>query len=125
MTLIANALLSVGQTVYIVGGGYYTVASVLPGNQVTLTNLGSIGNKAPGATVTSATPTTTTAANFVQPAVGATTPAFALASNAALVPQETVFIAGGGYYTVASVLAANKVTLTNLVQRARQYGPRS
>lgn len=51
VAVVSTASLSVGQTVYVANGGYYTVASIFSANSVTLTNLGSPGNAGPGATI--------------------------------------------------------------------------
>jgi hypothetical protein len=48
-----TAMLTAGVTVYIAGGGWYTVASVTDGTHFVATNLGLLGNASPAATVTS------------------------------------------------------------------------
>ena len=50
----ATAWMAVGQTLYVGGGGYYTVSSITNGTTVVLTNLGYAGNAAPAAAVASA-----------------------------------------------------------------------
>ncbi len=52
VAVVSTAGLTVGQTVYVANGGYYTVESIFSANSVTLKNTGTPGNAAPGATIT-------------------------------------------------------------------------
>lgn len=130
------------QVVYVAGGGYYQIAAIVDGVTVTLTNLGYPGNAAPAAVIASpagvspsglegpaGTPGapgppgapgaagvnafTTTTANFVQPAAGANVNV-SVVSTAWMVATQVVYVAGGGYYTVAAIIDGVTVTLKNL-----------
>jgi len=124
VTLTHDGWVVVGQTVFIEGGGFYIVASI-SGLAVTLTNTGDTGNAVPGIVVganAKVSPAgvpgagidsfTTTAANFVQPAIGANVNAQVVDSDWAAVGQR-VFVVTGGYYTVFAVPDPTHVTLTN------------
>jgi uncharacterized protein (UPF0333 family) len=54
LVLLGLLVFAVGQTLYVGGGGYYTVSSITNGTTVVLTNLGYAGNAAPAAAVASA-----------------------------------------------------------------------
>ena len=51
LTVGSSLWMVVGQTVYLTGGGYYSVASKADATHVVLTNLGYTGNAAPAANV--------------------------------------------------------------------------
>jgi hypothetical protein len=63
-------------------------------------------------TITGGQTTTTTTANFTQPAILATV-AIQVTSTASLAPGLRVFVAGGGYYNVTAVADATHATIQN------------
>jgi len=114
-----------GQVIFVQGGGYYQVVSV-SGLSVTLNNLGTTGNAAPGTTVPNASKVapggtggssgaafTTTSANFVQPAVSANQTAQVI-NTGWMAVGEVLFIATGGYYQIFSITDGTHVVVTNL-----------
>jgi hypothetical protein len=124
--------LGVGQVVYIAGAGYLSVASLVSGTTFSATNLNYIGNASSGATIASGAKVspgglvgaqgaggaglnafTTLSASFTQPAVGSSV-TVNVGTTAWMALGQVVFIAGGGYYTVASVADLTHVSLTNL-----------
>ena len=70
---------------------------------------GATGSKGP----TGAGGYSTTTANFTQPAVGSTV-SVSVSATAWMFAGETVYVQGGGYYTVSSVPTGTSVVLTNL-----------
>jgi hypothetical protein len=124
-----TAWIATGQGVYVQGGGYYQVASVPDLTHVNLTNLGTAGNAAPGATVTSGTNVTvtpsgtpgtsgvnaftTTTAAFTQPAVSSTV-SVTFGNTAWMAQNQYVFVSGGGTYTVASITDATHAVLLSI-----------
>lgn len=123
-----SSWMAVGQTLFIVGGGYYKVSSLPDGTHAVIQNLGSPGNASPSTTVNGpavvaagspgATGTagknayTTTTANFTQPAVNGTVSA-SVGDTSWMVAGQTLFVATGGYYTVNSITDSVTVVLTN------------
>ena len=121
-----TAWMVVGQAVFILGGGYYTVASVTDINHAVVTNLGYSGNAAPGATVASGggvvpsglngqagtSAFTTTTANFTMPTSGSTV-TVTVASTAWMAQGQNLFIPTAGYLSVSVVTDSTHAVLTN------------
>lgn len=105
---LSTSGLSGGQTVYVIGGGYYTVSSVTDSTHVVLTNTGATGNAAPGATIA----VTATTANFTQPAADATVTVI-MPSTAALQTGKLCSVVGGGIYSVLQVMDSTHAVLRN------------
>ena len=103
VTVSSTAQMSPGQQVFIASGGYYTVSNVIDATHVSLTNLGSAGF------VTAIT----SPVGFVQPAVDGAV-SVTVGSTSQMTAGQEIFIAGGGYYTVASIINATTLSLTNL-----------
>lgn len=125
MAFKTTAWMVAGSVIYIVGGGYYSISSIVDLNTAMVTNLGYPGNAAPGTSIATdaacgagglqgAGAYTTTAANFTQPASGSNV-TFNVGSSAWLTVGQCVFVGGGGgYYNVQAIPTPNSVTLTNL-----------
>jgi hypothetical protein len=124
LAFASGALIEAGQTVYVMGGGYYEVQSVV-GNSVVLRNLfGQPFNAVAGTVISPAgtalaivagargrsTFTQTTAA-FTQPAPLSTV-VVSVADGSAIAAGQHQFIVVGGVYRVESV-AGNSLTLRN------------
>jgi hypothetical protein len=127
-----TAWLSVGQVVYITSAGYFTVASITSATVFSATALNYPGIAASGSTIASGSHVspagligpagaggaglnafTTLSASFIQPAASATV-SINVGTTAWMVPTQAIYIAGGGYYTVASITDINHAVITNL-----------
>src|SRR5215475_7598684 len=123
-----SAWIAAGQGVYVQGGGYYQVSTVPDLTHVTLTNLGTAGNAAPAATITSGstvmvTPSgtpgsgvnsfTTISASFTQPAVGSNV-TVTLGSTTWMVQNQYLFVNGGGTYQVVNINDATHAILQSV-----------
>lgn len=125
MSFKTTAWMVAGSVIYIDGGGYYSINSIVDLNTAMVTNLGYPGNAPPGTSIATnaacgagglqgAGAYTTTTANFTQPASSANV-TFNVGSSAWLTVGQCVFVGGGGgYYNVQAVPTPNSVTLTNL-----------
>lgn len=129
ITVGTTAWMAIGQTVFVVGGGYYTVATVPDLTHVNLTNLGGPSNAGAGSTVTGSgtqavSPAgangtsgvnayTITTLSFVTPAAGASVTVNVGITSWASIGQ-ILFVAGAGYYQVAAILNPTQFSLTNL-----------
>lgn len=133
---VANSSwMAVGQTVFISGGGTYTVASIPSPASVSLTNLYET-NTAPNATIASLrmvvcsgikgedgdpgvdgdpgqSAYSTTTASYTQPAVGDSV-TVAVGSTAWMASGQSVFISSAGTYMVSAINSPTLVELTNL-----------
>lgn len=126
ITVGTTAWMALGQIIYVVGGGYYTISSIGDVTHVTVTNLGYLGNATSGATVSSggavspagligpagSTPYTTTTLSFTMPASGASV-TVTVGTTAFMVAGQNVYVQGAGYFTIASVTDSTHVVLTN------------
>jgi hypothetical protein len=127
VSVVSTGFMVVGEPLFVAGGGSYSIANITSPIVVVLTNLGYMGNAAPGVTVvanngvaasgviglTGPASYTTTTALFVQPSIGSNV-SVQVATTAFMVPSQTIFVAVGGYYAVASITSATIVVLTNL-----------
>jgi hypothetical protein len=127
VSMANTAIAAVGQPLFVEGGGFYTVSSIASGTSISLNNNGGTGNAAQTTTISSgaavrgggqrgatgAYPTTTTTASFTQPAVNSTVTAF-LTDTSFLSPGQTVFVSGGGFYTVSGGVSTNAAALLNV-----------
>jgi len=136
VTVSSTAWMGAGQAVYVVGGGYYQIASITDGTHVVLTNLGYTGNASPTSTVgwgaqvspaglrglqgsngaagaagTNAYSSLSTV--FTQPAVGSTVTVVVSLSSFAVVGQ-VIYIQSAGYYLVTAVPNISQLTVQNL-----------
>ena len=111
-----------GNKVYVDGGGYYNVAAVVSQTALTLTNLITVDNAAPGTVIPAAlagalnitsNASWATTAVFTQPAVGSAV-VVSLASTTGINLGQTINIDDGGYYTVLGVLSPTSLLLENL-----------
>jgi hypothetical protein len=114
-----------GQTVYIVGGGYYEVVSVVSNSAVLKNLYDEPANAAAGATVNGTGTAlsivggargrgayTYLTANFTQPASNATV-VVAVADTTVFVADSYVFVSGGGVYKIDSIASGVSMTLRN------------
>lgn len=124
-----TAWMAVGQGIFVVGGGYYTISSVSDLTHAVVTNLGGSSNPGAGSTITGSgtqnvgpagvpgtvgiNAYTTTTANFTTPVVGTSVTVIVANAFWASVGQ-VIFVQGAGYYQVASVLSSIQLSLTNL-----------
>src|SRR5258705_9556446 len=121
-----TAWMVVGQAVFILGGGYYTVASVTDINHAVVTNLGYSGNAAPSATVASGggvVPSglngqagtnafTTTTASFTMPTSG-TTVTVTVGATGWMAQGQNLFIPTAGYFSVSVITDATHAVFSN------------
>jgi hypothetical protein len=124
--------LGVGQEVYIVGAGYFSVQSIASPTVFVGTNSNYPGAATPGATIAvgaRVSPAgligpqgaggaglnafTTLTAGFTQPAIGSTVTVTA-GTTAWMAVSQIIYVAGGGYYSVSSIGDLTHVTLNNL-----------
>jgi uncharacterized membrane protein len=134
--VVDSTWIAIGQVLYVTGGGYYLVTATPTAITVTLQNLGYSGNAAPAAVVASpadvspgglegpaGTPGTpgaagvnaftTTTADYVQPAAGATV-VVSVADSTWIGIGQILYVVTGGYYQVTATPTAISVTLKNL-----------
>lgn len=124
---VADAsMLEVGQSVYVMGGGYYKLKSKV-GTVIVLTNVyDEPANVTPGTLVNGSGSTVLFAcgytgrggysylvANFTQPAVSGTI-GITVAETTPFVVGVYVYVAGAGYFKVTAVPTATTMTLQNL-----------
>ena len=115
----STALLSIGQPIFVASGGYYTIAAInSAANVVTLLNLNVAGSALAGTMIAAHSnlgnlATTTVTTSFLQPAA-MTAVSVSVGSTAFLTPGQTIYIANGGYYSVAGITNGTTVSLTNL-----------
>jgi hypothetical protein len=116
----------VGQAIFILGGGYYTVGSITDINHAVVTNLGYSGNASSGATIASgggvspsglngaagANAFTSTTASFTMPTSGSTV-TVTVAATSWMAQGQNLFIPSAGYLSVSVVTDATHVVLTN------------
>jgi hypothetical protein len=121
-----TAWMVVGQAIFILGGGYYTVSSVTDITHAVISNLGYTGNAAPGATVASGggvVPSglngqpgvnafTITSAAFTMPTIGSTV-TVTVGVTGWMAQGQNVFIPGAGYFSVSIITDATHAVLTN------------
>jgi hypothetical protein len=125
-----TAFMAVGQVLFVQGGGYYTVSSITDAVTVVLSNLGYVGNAAPGATVSAsggnvavvpgglagaagANAYTATVASFTMPIANATV-TVNVAATSFMAQGQILYIPTAGYFSVSVVNDATHVVLTNL-----------
>jgi hypothetical protein len=114
-----------GQTVYVMGGGYYEVVSVGAGTAVLKNLYDEPANVAQGTPVNGSGTAlaivggargrgayTYTTANFNQPAVGATTNV-SVADTSVFIADTWVYVATGGVYYVTAIVDSTTFTLRN------------
>jgi hypothetical protein len=113
----SSAWVAPGEVIFVQGGGYYQVASVPDLTHVSATNLGYIGNAAPGASVTGGSSVlvtpgglagqggnsfTTTTASYTQPAIGSNV-TVTFVNTSWMVQNQYIFVNGGGTYQVVNI----------------------
>jgi len=123
----STAWMATGQTVYITGGGYYTVQSISDLTHVNLINLGYTGNAAAGVSVTSGVNVapaglagqggnafTTTQAAFTMPSAPSGSVSVSVVSTLWMVPGQNVYVQNAGSMQVGSITNATNVILINI-----------
>lgn len=123
--VVTSAWASVGQNVFIEGGGTYQITAIGSSAQITVQNLSGYNNTSGGSTISTnakispggfigpaGASFTTTSADFTQPSSGATV-AVSVVTTSWMAIGQTLFIQGGGYYTVSSIVSSTSVTVTN------------
>lgn len=118
-------LMEAGQTLYLMGGGYYTVVSVGAGTAVLKNLYDEPANAAAGATVNGSGGAlaivagargrgayTYTTANFTQPTIGLSVNV-TVADSTVFIPDGYLQVVGGGVYYVVSVPDTTHLTLRN------------
>jgi len=124
-----TAWMASGQGIYVQGGGYYSVSTVVDLIHVTVTNLGTTGNAAPGATIVSGTSIivspsgtpgtsgrdafTTTTASFVMPTTNGTV-TVSVGATAWMAQGQNLYLPSVGYMSVAVINSPTSVVLTNI-----------
>lgn len=142
VSVVSTTWMTSGMTLFVGGGGYYTVSSITNTTTVVLNNTGYTGNTAPGGTISSGSGVssggiqgiqgntgatgqnayTTTTANFTQPAVAATV-SVSFVSTAWMGLNGYIYIEGGGFYVVSSITNATTAVITNLAKIAANSAP--
>lgn len=121
-----------GYGIFITGAGYYLVNSITDVNNLTVINTGSGSNSVPGSTVSSGGTVSAAgpmgpagasgsalsgydslAAAITMPAANATVN-IQISNTAWLGVGQVIYIAGGGYFSVANVISTTNVNVTNL-----------
>jgi hypothetical protein len=124
--------LGIGQEVYIVGAGYFSVQSITSPTIFVGVNSNYPGAAAPGSTIASGAHVspagligpagaggaglnafTTLTANFTQPGLSATV-TITVGTTAWMGNGQIIYITGGGYYSVSSIGDLTHATITNL-----------
>jgi hypothetical protein len=124
-----TAWMAPGQGIFIASGGYYTVSSIADLSHAVVTNVGGSVNAAPGSTVTGSgtqivSPAgipgstgvnayTVTTANFTTPAAGSSA-TINVGNTLWCSNGQNLFVAGAGYYQIASILSGTQLSATNL-----------
>jgi hypothetical protein len=136
VSVVATAWMGgTGYVVFITGAGYYAVSSITDATHAVLTNAGGASNAIAGTTVPSGATVAAAgpagaagaagtpgaalsaydalASSFVMPAAAANV-TISIANTAWMAVGQVIYIAGAGYFQVASITSTTQVAITNL-----------
>jgi len=123
VTVNVSSGFSVGQIVFVTGGGYYQLSIIYTGVLVQLTNLGYSANALPGvvigasqmvpAGIQGANPYATLTTGFTQPLPGASV-TIDVTTTSGFTAGQTLYINAAGYYSLTSIISLVSMSVRNL-----------